>query len=150
MAQSLAKIILHIVFSTKNRSKLILDEFEPELHSYLAKVCHNLGCYVYRVGGTQNHIHIACTLPRAISAADLLENLKTGSSRWMKTKSPRCSNFAWQNGYAAFSLGQSQLDKIVKYIGCQKEHHRTCGFKEEVMELLRKYEIEFNEKYLWD
>jgi REP element-mobilizing transposase RayT len=150
MSQSLSKILLHVVFSTKNRTKLILDEFEGELHAYLAAACRENGSNAYRVGGTNNHIHIACTLPRTLTVSSLLEEIKGSSSKWMKQKSPRCSLFAWQAGYATFSLGQSQLPALISYIDNQHEHHKKMTYEEEVLEFLKLYEIEYDERYLWD
>jgi len=150
MAQSLAKIILHVVFSTKNRSKLILDEFKSELHAYLASACNGNGSHAFKVGGTHDHVHIACTLPRAMSVSALLDRIKSNSSKWMKQRSPCTMQFAWQNGYAVFSIGQSQLSALISYIDLQMDHHGKLDFKEEVLELLEKYQIEYNERYLWD
>lgn len=150
MAQSLSQILLHLVFSTKERTKLILPEVENELHTYIGGICKALNSHAYMVGGTSNHIHIACSLPRTISTGDLLEQIKMNSSKWMKTKSPRCALFSWQAGYGAFSLGQSQLPSLINYIRLQHEHHRNKSFKEEVLELLKSYEIEYDERYLWN
>lgn len=150
MAQSLSKILLHVVFITKNRARLIIDEFEKELHAYLAATCRAHGSQAYRVGGTSNHIHIACTLPRTITISKLLEEIKKSSSKWMKQNSPRCSLFSWQSGYSVFSLGQSQLNTLIKYIDMQKKHHTKKSFKEELLDLLKKYDIEYDERYLWD
>lgn len=109
MAQSLSQILLHAVFTTKGRTKLILPEFKNDLYGYIASICREYKSNAYKVGGTENHIHIACTLPRTIAPSKLMEEVKGSSSKWMKSKSPRCSNFTWQAGYAVFSLGQSQL-----------------------------------------
>ena len=150
MPQSLSKILLHIIFSTKNRSKLILPEFENELHAYLAEICKANNSNAYKVGGTENHTHIAFSLPRTLTVSSLLEEVKSSSSKWMKSKSPRCSLFAWQNGYGAFSLGQSQLPTLIRYIENQHEHHKQKSYEEELLEFLKLYEVEFDEKYLWD
>jgi len=150
MAQSLSKILLHLVFSTKNRLKLIPTELTPELRAYLASACKKQGSHAYRVGGTRNHVHIACTLPRTITVACLLEEIKTSSSAWIKKRDPGCGKFAWQAGYGAFSLGQSQLKYLIRYIDEQPAHHRKRSFKEELLTLLQKYEIKYDEQYLWD
>ena len=150
MAQSLSKIILHLVFSTKDRARLILPEFSSELFAYMAGICSSVKSHAYKIGGTENHVHIACSLPRTISVGDLLEEAKTGSSKWMKTKSPRCSSFAWQAGYGAFSCGQSQLPVLTRYIDKQPQHHGVKSFEEELLELLKIYEVEYDERYLWN
>lgn len=150
MAQSLSKILLHLVFSTKNRTASIPQELAGDLHAYLAGSCRALGSEAYRVGGTEDHVHIACTLHRTLTVSKLLEEIKKSSSAWFKTKDPRCKGFAWQAGYGAFSLGQSNLADLVRYIDNQREHHRSKSFREELLDLLRKYEVEYNEQYLWD
>jgi putative transposase len=150
MPQSLSKIILHLVFSTKNRARLILPEFSADLHAYIAGICTTVKSHAYKIGGTENHVHIACSLPRTITVGDLLEAIKTGSSKWMKSKSTRSSSFAWQAGYGAFSCGQSQLPVLINYIENQNEHHRDKKFEEELIELLKLYEVEYDERYLWD
>jgi REP element-mobilizing transposase RayT len=150
MPQSLSNVLLHIVFSTKNRAKLILPEFENELHAYLSDICRANKSNVYKVGGTENHVHIACSLPRTITISSLLEEIKSSSSKWMKSKSPNCSSFAWQSGYGAFSLGQSQLPTLIQYVENQHAHHGKKSFEDELLGFLKLYEIKFDEQYLWD
>ena len=150
MPQSLSKVIRHVVFSTKNREKTIPCHLSPNLHAYLAGLCRSKGSQAYRVGGTEDHIHIACTLPRTLTMAKLLEEIKKSSSIWMKQQEQGISHFSWQAGYGIFSLGQSQLPALLQYIDNQEEHHRTRTFKEELIELLEKYGVEYDEKYLWD
>jgi len=150
MAQSLSKILLHIVFSTKNREALIENKLQSSLFAYLAGACRALGCEAYRVGGTKNHIHIACTLPRTLSVSKLLEEIKKSSSSWVKQQDDRLRSFSWQAGYGAFSLGQSQLPVLLRYIENQREHHRKHTFKEELLDLLQRYGIDYDERYLWD
>jgi REP element-mobilizing transposase RayT len=150
MSQSLSKILLHIVFSTKYRAKLILPELEKELHAYLAEICRANKCNAYKVGGTDNHIHIACSLPRTLTVSSLLEEIKTSSSKWMKSKSPKCSSFAWQSGYGVFSLGQPQLTTLVRYIENQHVHHGMKRFEDELLEYFKSYEVEYDEKHVWD
>lgn len=150
MPQSLAMVLLHVVFSTKNREKTIVKSLRAELHAYLAGICRAKGSQAYRVGGTSDHVHIACTLPRTLTMAKLVEEIKKPSSSWMKQQSSGSPHFAWQAGYGIFSLGQSQLPVLIKYIDNQEEHHRTKSFKEELLEFLEKYGVEYDEKYLWD
>ena len=104
----------------------------------------------FRVGGTDNHVHIACTLPRTLTVSQLLEEIKKSSSQWIKKQGEASRQFAWQGGYAAFSLGQSQLSALVRYIDNQREHHRTRCFEEELRDLLEKYDLAYDERYLWD
>jgi putative transposase len=150
MAQSLSKVLLHIVFSTKNRRATIPTDLLPEFHAYIAGVCRGQGSESYRVGGTEDHVHIACTLPRTLTISDLIKAIKTASSRWMKEHECGWELFSWQAGYGAFSLGQSQLDTLVRYIDNQPEHHRKRTFKDELLELLGRYGVKYDERYLWD
>lgn len=150
MPQSLSKVLLHVVFSTKNREKTIPSHLRAKLHAYLAGICRAKGAQAYRVGGTEDHVHIACTLPRTLTQAKLLEEIKKPSSIWMKQQERGIPHFSWQSGYGIFSLGQSQLPTLIQYIDNQEEHYRTKSFKEELLELLEKYDVAYDEKYLWD
>ncbi len=150
MPQSLANILVHVIFSTKNRTPLIAPEIEGELYPYLASICHACKSPSHAVGGTADHVHIAMTLGRTISVADLLEEIKRSSSKWIKTKGPQYAPFAWQNGYGAFSIGQSQLPALKRYIANQKEHHRSRTFQEELREFLKRYQVAYDERYVWD
>jgi len=150
MAQSLSKVLLHLVFSTKNRERWIDAKVRDGLHAYLAGACRAVGSDAYRVGGTDDHVHLACSLPRTLSVSKLLEEIKKSSSSWVKTHGSKYAGFSWQSGYGAFSLGQSQLPAILRYIDGQEEHHRKQTFKEELVDLLTKYGVEYDETYLWD
>lgn len=150
MAQSLSNVLLHIVFSTKNRHPFIGADIEEELFKYVAGICRDLKCPSHKIGGADDHIHIAYSLSRTIAISKLAEEIKTGSSTWIKTKGDRYVDFAWQNGYGAFSIGQSQLADLIRYIANQREHHRRLTFQDEFRALLAKYNIEFDERYVWD
>jgi putative transposase len=150
MAQSLAKIILHIVFSTKKRVRLIVPEVEKSLHAYIASICNAQGCHAFRIGGTSNHIHIACALSRTITVSKLLEEIKSHSSKWIKQQDPRCARFSWQGGYGVFSVSESHLGRVVNYIDRQKEHHHEKTFEDELIALLKEYGIEYDEQYIWE
>jgi putative transposase len=150
MAQSLSKILLHLVFSTKNREPWVTAGIRPDLHAYLAGTVRALNAEAYRVGGVADHVHIACTLPRTMPVSKLLEEIKKSSSAWIKTQDPMCHGFAWQAGYGAFSLGQSQLDALISYIENQEEHHRKRTFKDEFGEFLKRYGIDYDERFVWD
>lgn len=109
MSQSLSNVILHVVFSTKSRQRYIDTNIEEELFKYLATVCKSLKCPAHRIGGADDHVHIACTLARTVAISELVQQMKQDSSAWIKEKGQRYRSFAWQNGYGAFSIGQSQL-----------------------------------------
>jgi len=150
MAQSLSKVYVHITFSTKNRQNLIDEEIETFLFEYLGGICKGLGCNPVQVGGYINHVHILCMLSKRITQIKLLEELKKNSSKWIKTKDVKYSNFYWQDGYGIFSVNPSEIDIVIKYILNQKEHHKKISFKNELRAFLKKYKVEFNEEYLWD
>ena len=150
MAQSLVKNYLHIIFSTKHRQPLIHDPVSLELYSYLAGICRNLECYPLKVGGYIDHVHILCMLSRKIALMKLLEEVKSHSSSWIKTKGPSLANFYWQDGYGAFSVSPSHVDIVKAYIEKQAEHHRKKSFQEEYLEFLKQYSIQYDERYLWD
>ncbi|MEX1139724.1 MAG: IS200/IS605 family transposase [Bacteroidota bacterium] len=152
MAQSLAKILIHIVFSTKNRFPFLTDStIRSEMHAYLGGICRNLECPSLIVGGVADHIHILSRLSRTIAMADLLAELKRESSKWIKSKGGLLlMKFAWQSGYGAFSIGQREVGVLKEYISRQEEHHRKRTFQEEYRSLLKEFEIEYDERYLWD
>jgi len=150
MPQSLSRVLIHITFSTKERSPMIDESVSPELNAYLATVTRNLNCECYRVGGIPDHVHLALRLSRTIAIANLVEKIKSSSSKWLKSKSQTLSGFAWQRGYGAFSVGQNDLDKLIAYIESQPVHHRTRTFQEEYRALLEECGIEYDERYIWD
>ena len=150
MGQSLVKNYIHIVFSTKHRQHLIHQSVETELYSYLGGICNNLGCQVIKVGGFTDHIHILCLLSKKITLVKLLEELKSNSSKWIKTKGEAYTNFYWQDGYGAFSVNPSEVEIVINYIVKQKEHHSKKTFQDEYKAFLKKYEVEFDERYVWD
>jgi putative transposase len=150
MSQSLSQIILHVVFSTKERHPWLDPQIRPRMHAYLATVCRDGDCQAYRVGGAADHVHIAARLARTISQAEFLEKIKKTSSAWIKRQGSQYGGFFWQGGYGDFSIGRSQLEELVRYIDHQEEHHRTHTFQEEYRDLLNKYRVEFDERYVWD
>jgi putative transposase len=150
MGQSLAQNYLHIVFSTKHRNHSIDSEIEAELHQYLGGICNKLECQVLKVGGYTNHIHILCMLSKKIPLMKLLEELKSHSSKWIKTKGVKYSNFYWQDGYGAFSVKPSDVEVAIAYIENQKEHHAKRTFEQEYRTFLKKYGVKYDERYVWD
>jgi putative transposase len=150
MPQSLSNILLHLVFTTKNREPLILPELESELYAYIAAIHKNMTCPLLKIGGTENHLHILCRLERVVTVSNLLEEIKKSSSKWIKGKDERLANFAWQAGYGAFSIGMSNVEALENYIARQKTHHRDVSFQDEYRALLKKYRIVWDEKYVWD
>jgi REP-associated tyrosine transposase len=150
MPQSLAQVYLHLVFSTKNRAAFLSDKsVREQLHAYLAGTCDNLESPSLKVGGMEDHVHILCRFGRKMSIADSVRELKRESSKWM-TREHCLVNFEWQAGYGAFSVNPSHADALISYIGNQEEHHRQESFQDEFRRLLRKYGIEYDERYVWD
>jgi REP element-mobilizing transposase RayT len=150
MPQSLANVVLHLVFSAKDRVPLVGPVVRPKLHAYLATVVRSAGCECPRVGGTEDHVHLAVRLSRTITIAALVEEVKTTSSKWLKPQSSDLVSFAWQRGYGVFSVSPADLAALLTYIDGQEEHHRTLTFQDEYRTFLRKYGIEFDERYVWD
>jgi putative transposase len=109
-----------------------------------------LECYPVKIGGHPDHIHILCLLSKKIALVKFLQELKTNSSKWIKTKHPSFSNFHWQDGYGTFSVNPTQTDVVTKYINDQQEHHKTVTFQDEYRAFLKKYNVEYDERYVWD
>jgi len=150
MPQSLSLVVIHVIFSTKERCPVIDAGMRPKLHAYLATVARNAGCECYRAGGVADHVHLAIRLSRTLTIAKLIENLKTSSSKWLKTQSADLGIFSWQRGYGCFSVGPKDLDALCAYIDDQEEHHRTRTFQDEFRMFLKKYGVEYDEAYVWD
>jgi len=150
MAQSLVRNCIHLIFSTKNRQPLIHSTFENDLHNYLGGICNTLECSTIKVGGYTDHVHILCLLSKKIALVKLLEEVKGSSSKWIKTKDESFKNFYWQEGYGAFSINPSQIDTAIEYISNQHEHHRKKTFQEEYRGFLKKYKVEYDERFVWD
>ncbi|MDQ6786703.1 MAG: IS200/IS605 family transposase [Acidobacteriota bacterium] len=150
MPQSLFKMLAHIVFSTKNRADLIAPEIENGLFGYMHGIVENNAAKLIVANGTANHVHLLVSLPKKIDIPELIGDIKRDSSSWIKKQNVNFSNFYWQKGYGAFSIGQSQIETVINYIKRQKEHHKKQDFKDEFRVLLHKYEIEYDERYVWD
>lgn len=149
MAQSLCKIYLHIIFHIKTGSPEIESEHLPRLHQYIGSLVNSTGCQVLCVGGTGNHVHVLLMFSKTESVAHVVEEMKRNSSRWVKTLSPRYERFAWQGGYAAFSVSQSVVEKTRQYVINQGEHHKKVSFRDEYISFLKLYNIEYDEKYVF-
>ena len=150
MPQSLSSVLIHLVFSTKNRQPLITPAIEPELFKYLATELRNMDCPSLAINGTTDHVHILFALSRTMTIANIVKSIKGSTSRWIKTRSTELRSFEWQVGYGAFSIGRSQAEQVTRYIARQKVHHRKLSFQDELRTLLLKYEVPYDEKYLWD
>ena len=150
MGQSLVKNYIHLIFSTKHRQPFIKTPVEEELHSYLGGTCKKLECQPIKVGGYTDHIHILCMLSKKIALMKLMEELKSSSSKWIKTKADEYANFYWQDGYGAFSVNPTNVDALITYIENQHAHHQKKTYQHEYRGILKKHKIEYYERYVWD
>jgi REP element-mobilizing transposase RayT len=150
MSQSLANIIIHAVFSTKERQPWIQNDVEDELFKYISGISRDLESPIIICNGTQDHIHLLLRLGKTMSISKYISEVKSNSSRWIKSKGAQYRDFSWQNGYGAFSVACNKIDGVVQYIANQKEHHKTLTFKEELVAMLDKAKIPYDSKYLWD
>lgn len=150
MPQSLAKIYVHIVFSTRRRENWLSENIQPELYAYMAGILKNWDSPAIQIGGMPDHIHILCMLSRNYTVCKVVEKVKKGSSKWIKTMGAGFKNFSWQNGYGIFSISPSHLDKVKAYIENQQKHHQRIKFMDEFRKLLKKYDIPYDERYVWD
>lgn len=142
--------VLYQAPSTKHRAPSIDDAIRDDLHAYLAGVAKRLDCTPHKIGGVDDHVHLVCSCARTVAISKLVQELKQASSKWAKARGDRYASFAWQNGYGAFSVAQSQLDDVRRYIAKQREHHQGRSYQEEFRTLLRRYEIDYDERWGWD
>ncbi len=150
MSQTLVDVIIHIVFSTKNRANLITLEIESELFAYIGGILRKHESVLLAANGTENHVHLLVTQSKKIALSDLVREVKKASSLWIKQKDAKFDNFQWQKGFGAFSVSKSQVKTVKNYIARQKEKHRTSNFEDEYRGFLRKHEIDFDEHYFLD
>jgi putative transposase len=151
MPQSLANMIVHLVFSTKDREPRFAEaERMNSMHAYLGGISAKLECPTICIGGVADHVHILARMSRTISLAEWVKELKRASTVWMQEEWPEFATFHWQAGYGAFSVSQSNTDAVVEYVRNQAEHHRTKTFQEEYRAMMRRHGIEWDERYVWD
>ena len=150
MPQSIAYNYSHITFSTKNRYPFIDEDIQDELFRYIGGICKKMEFYPVQIGGYRDHIHILCVLSRKETLMKFMEVVKSHSSKWIKTKGDKYKEFYWQRGYASFSVNPTQIEIVKQYIINQADHHKKKTFKEEYLAFLKKYEVDYDEKYVWD
>jgi REP element-mobilizing transposase RayT len=151
MSQSLSVVHVHLVFSTKLRRAYWQNkETRDELHAYMAAVSRELECPAVMIGGIEDHVHVLARLGRTLSQAEWVKELKRVSALWLKESKPGLHDFQWQNGYAIFAVSHSDVPEVRDYIARQEEHHHRMGFQDELRALLRKHEIGWDERYVWD
>ena len=149
MASSYSNILIHLVFSTKHREPLIGDAWRHELHACMATIARNAECPLLAVNSMPDHVHLLLPLSRSVTMADLVRDVKVASSKWIGESGLTSTPFAWQTGYGAFSVSASHRVAVMEYIANQAEHHRRQSFQDEFVALLRRYEIDFEEKYVF-
>ena len=151
MPQSLSNVVIHTIFSTKNREPFLNEKIlRAEIHAYLGGIGKKLDCNPIQIGGVADHVHLLTALSRTATIADFVKELKRVSTNWIRDRGGVHGKFQWQSGYGVFSVSQSKIDKVVDYIRNQEERHRIETFQDEFRRFLRKYQIEFNERYVWD
>jgi len=149
MANTYTSINIHCVFSTKNREPLIVGELKERLWAFMGGIARENGMTARAIGGVADHVHLLISMPTTLPIAKAVQLIKGGSSTWVHQNFPQARNFAWQEGYGAFSVSISHLPETIAYIANQKEHHRTKSFQEEYLAFLTKHGIEYDERYLW-
>ena len=150
MSQSLTKLYVHIIFHVKNDSCLIQPEDHQELYAYIGGVIKISKSIPININGIENHVHILCILSKNSSLADLLEDIKRNSSRWIKTRGIHYQDFAWQGGYSGYSVSPSKVKVVDQYIENQKSHHKHQTFQEEYIQFLKEHGVDYEEDYLWN
>ena len=149
MSQSLSKLYVHIIFHVKDERIAIRPEDENELYAYIGGIIKQNSSFPIKINGTGNHVHVLSTLSKNLSLAKFVEEIKKNSSRWIKTKNIYYKHFAWQGGYAGYSVSQSKIKVVTSYIERQKEHHHQQSFKDEYLKFLQEYAVVFDDNYLW-
>jgi putative transposase len=148
--QSLAKNLIHLVFSTKNRERVLTEPVREPLCLYASAVLRDLDSHTIAINAWRDHVHILFALSKNYSLSQVVMEVKRATSKWIKTQGTEFRRFHWQNGYGAFSIGQTGVDEVKTYIANQAKHHRVKTFEEEFRSFLKRYQIEFDERYLWD
>lgn len=150
MASTLTRLLVHVTFSTKHREATISESAEPDLYAYIGGICRRMDSPLLAMGGTANHVHMMISLAKTVALADLMMHVKRDSSKWMHEREPAAPGFAWQEGYFAFSIGESGAEGLRKYIASQKTHHATLDFKDEMRAFFTKYGVEWDERHVWE
>lgn len=150
MSQSLVKNLIHLVYSTKQRQPWIPEDFAESLFAYQAGIFKQWNSPAIIIGGVEDHVHALFALSKNHALKTIVEEVKKGSSKWMKKNGPKNPEFYWQNGYAAFSVSESKAPDVKRYIKNQKEHHRQVSFQDELRALFRRHGVEWDERYVWD
>ena len=150
MAKSFFQMYGHLIFSTKNRINYLDDTIRTRLHSYMATIFRNMACPYVHVGGAGDHIHVLFDIGKTNLPVSIVREVKKDTSKFIKNIDKKYQDFYWQNGYGLFSVSPANKEKVVNYIDIQIEHHKTMSFEDEFRAYLKKYNISYEEKYIWD
>jgi REP element-mobilizing transposase RayT len=150
MANTYTSLNIHYVFSTKNRAPHIIKEVRERLWAFMGGIARENQMKARCIGGIADHVHLLVSMPTTLSISKGIQLIKGGASAWVHATFPEMQDFAWQEGYGAFSVSISHLDETIAYIENQEEHHRYKSFQEEYVAFLKKHQIDYEEKYLWD
>jgi REP element-mobilizing transposase RayT len=150
MPQSLAKIYIHLIFSTKNRERVLLDDIRADLHAYMGGTLNGLGCSSIEINTEPDHAHLLFVMTRTETLSNVVGQVKKSANDWLRARDKQFAHFYWQGGYGAFSVSQSAVEEVREYIRNQREHHQRVSFQDEFRAFLKRYEIEFDERYVWD
>ena len=150
MGHTYSNLMVHVVFSTKDRAPTLDSELKPRLFAYMGGIVRELGGTALLINGPADHVHILMLFPAKIALSEMIGKLKANSSGWVHREFPAKRAFAWQTGFAAFSVSLSQKQAVLDYIAGQEEHHRKLSFKEEFIAFLQKHEVEYDERYIWE
>jgi len=149
MPNTYSQLYIHVVFAVKGRENLIQKQWKDELYKYVCGIVNAKNQKVYAINGMPDHIHLLLSIKPDISLSDLMRDIKTNSTKWINTRNWVRGKFQWQEGFGAFSCSKSQLDNVIAYINNQEQHHLKKSFKQEYLDFLRKYEIDYDEQYVF-
>jgi putative transposase len=150
MAHTFTKLVYHCIFSTKGRARLITPDIRKRLYAYIGGILREHGSTSLRAGGTEDHVHLLIELSATMQIAEAMRLVKANSSKWIRETFPIHAGFAWQTGYAAFSVSMSAVDDVARYLDGQEQHHRSRTFEQEFIEFLRRHNLEYDERYVFD
>ena len=148
MGSTLTNLIYHVVFSTKARKPMIIQEIRDELYRYMGGIVKGEGGILFQIGGMPDHIHMVLKLKPVHRLSEIMQKVKGNSSKWINEQNRLVGRFGWQDGYGAFTVSESQVPVVVRYVQEQEKHHRSFSFKEEFIRILKRHQVEYNE-YLW-
>ena len=150
MPHTYTSLLVHLIFSTKDRRPYLDAELRPRLFAYMGGILRELGSTPVLINGPEDHVHALTSLPATLALSDLMRVVKTNCSRWVHEQWPQRRQFAWQSGYGAFGVSRSNADEVERYIAGQQEHHRHVGFQEEFLAFLKRHDVPFDPRYVWD